>query len=89
MPKEKNSADPAILPGGERGPGQLDHGADQVRDLDALLLLHGRGDVLDPAPDDVELPHRGHERDHDLRLGSAAGLRAGPRPPRGSPAPAW
>ncbi len=66
MPNEKNSASVGDLVGRQRGPWDLDHGADQVLDLDAgllhLLLGHRDGPLLD----EDQLLDRADQRDHDL-----------------------
>ena len=79
MPNEKKSADPAILPAVSAARGSsimvpIRCGISMPCSSCTSVAI-----VLDPAADDVQLPHRGHQRDHDLRLGLAAGLEPGRR----------
>ena len=47
------------LVGGQRAARHFDHRADQVLDLDALLLHHLGGDAIDDRPSDRAAPSRG------------------------------
>src|SRR4051812_25880941 len=62
------------LPGRDGGPGQLDHRADQVLDVDALALADLVADALGLLADQLELLHRVDQRDHDFDDRVAAGL---------------
>ena len=54
------------LVGRQGGAGDLDHGADQVVDLDARLLHDLLGDGDGPLLEEGELLDRADQRDHDL-----------------------
>ena len=55
------------LASGDRGAGQLDHGADAVVEILAHGAKHLLGDVEEDGSLVVELPIVGHEGNHDLR----------------------
>ncbi len=58
MPKEKNSADPAIWSAGNAARGSSIMVPIVYVELDAALLLDRGGDLVDLGPDDLELPDR-------------------------------
>ena len=66
VPNEKNCASCAISIGGQRAARHLDHRADQILDLDPLLLHRLRGDAIDDRLLIAKLLHVAHQRNHDL-----------------------
>ena len=79
MPNEKNSADSAISPAVIAARGSSIMVPTLKSTSTPGLVLHLAGDVHDLLLDQVELPDRRDQRDHDLRPRVAAGLLAGDR----------
>ena len=66
VPNEKNCASCGDLVGRHRAARHLDHRADQVLDLDPLLLHDVGGDAIDDGFLIAQLLHEPDQRDHDL-----------------------
>ena len=66
VPNEKNCAFGGDLVGRQRAARHLDHRADEVLDLDALLLHDVRRHAIDDGLLIAQLLHVADERDHDL-----------------------